>query len=274
MDVHKLPHHEQKDLCKTRAPYRQGRKLTAVKVYTINDESVYLIITKVPDLKLETEVANLCQKFGIVEKIENLLNYPHDRFETTFLVKYRSVRSSRKAKKILDGKNFFGGVLHVCFAPELETISETRCKLRERKSAYLFFHRKNFQKSSGQVTKCKDFYRENINITDVNQLKIDSTHDLLPTLGKSFPVEPSKRIELCNPQNSSVTDNFEDKSSLVNNVVPEYNSLKLFNNKRLVSNNIKSYKRFKKSKNMVGNVSQPPINDLQKPVSEKKVKIK
>lgn len=30
--IEKLPHHEQKELCKTRAPYRQGKKLTAVKV--------------------------------------------------------------------------------------------------------------------------------------------------------------------------------------------------------------------------------------------------
>lgn len=27
-----LPHHLQKELCTSRAPYRQGRKLTAVKV--------------------------------------------------------------------------------------------------------------------------------------------------------------------------------------------------------------------------------------------------
>lgn len=32
IQIEKLPHHEQKELCTTRAPYRQGRKLTAVKV--------------------------------------------------------------------------------------------------------------------------------------------------------------------------------------------------------------------------------------------------
>ena len=30
--VEKLPHHEQQELCRTRTPYRQGKKLTAVKV--------------------------------------------------------------------------------------------------------------------------------------------------------------------------------------------------------------------------------------------------
>lgn len=30
--IEKLPHHEQQELCRTRIPYRQGKKLTAVKV--------------------------------------------------------------------------------------------------------------------------------------------------------------------------------------------------------------------------------------------------
>lgn len=35
----------------------------------------------------------------------------------------------RYAKKQIDGRNFFGEVLHVCYAPELETVDETRSKL-------------------------------------------------------------------------------------------------------------------------------------------------
>lgn len=38
----------------------------------------------------------------------------------------------RIAKRFLDGKNFFGGILHVFYAPELETIAETRQKLHQR----------------------------------------------------------------------------------------------------------------------------------------------
>lgn len=30
--ITKLEHHEQQELCRTRPPYRQGKKLTAVKV--------------------------------------------------------------------------------------------------------------------------------------------------------------------------------------------------------------------------------------------------
>lgn len=32
----------------------------------------------------------------------------------------------------MDTKNFFGGILHVCYAPELETIGQTRAKLQIR----------------------------------------------------------------------------------------------------------------------------------------------
>lgn len=39
----------------------------------------------------------------------------------------------RFAKHMIDDKNFFGGSLHVCYAPELESLSETRQKLIQRK---------------------------------------------------------------------------------------------------------------------------------------------
>jgi len=38
----------------------------------------------------------------------------------------------RFAKKQIDTKNFFGGVLHACYSPELETIEQTRAKLQTR----------------------------------------------------------------------------------------------------------------------------------------------
>ena len=34
----------------------------------------------------------------------------------------------------MDEQSFFGGLLHVCYAPEFETVEETRKKLRERKA--------------------------------------------------------------------------------------------------------------------------------------------
>ncbi|XP_052029144.1 RNA-binding protein 48 isoform X2 [Apodemus sylvaticus] len=53
---------------------------------------------------------------------------------------------SRVAKKRMDEQSFFGGLLHVCYAPEFETVEETRKKLEERK-AYI-----------ARVTKNQDCY--------------------------------------------------------------------------------------------------------------------
>lgn len=40
---------------------------------------------------------------------------------------------TRFAKRQIDGRAYFGGSLHVCYAPEMESISETRNKLIQRR---------------------------------------------------------------------------------------------------------------------------------------------
>ena len=42
----------------------------------------------------------------------------------------------------MDEQSFFGGLLHVCYAPEFETVEETRKKLQER-NAYVARTTKN-----------------------------------------------------------------------------------------------------------------------------------
>ena len=39
----------------------------------------------------------------------------------------------RIAKNKLDNSSFFGGILHVCYAPEFETVDDTREKLQQRR---------------------------------------------------------------------------------------------------------------------------------------------
>ena len=135
ISVEKLPHHEQLELCVTRARYRQGRKLTAVRVYTVNDESKYLIVSGVPAIKIGKEMEILCQRYGDLEYTHLLPDYPHEDYVEVYLVKYRWLKNARFAKRQLDGKSFYGQVLHVCYAPELETVEETREKLQERRKS-------------------------------------------------------------------------------------------------------------------------------------------
>ncbi|KAJ2942221.1 hypothetical protein O0L34_g15768 [Tuta absoluta] len=132
-----LPHHEQQSLCTTRLPYRQGRKLTAIKVYTVNNESNHLLIFGVPSLKLRQEIKSLFAKFGTLLQFTVTTEYPMESFTETYHAVFEKIQSARIAKKMLDTKNFYGGSLHVCYAPELEEISETRMKIFQRQKDVL-----------------------------------------------------------------------------------------------------------------------------------------
>jgi len=46
---------------------------------------------------------------------------------------------------LIDDRNFFGGVLHVFYAPELETLVETRAKLIQRRKDVATRIRRNQQ---------------------------------------------------------------------------------------------------------------------------------
>ncbi|CAG9823426.1 unnamed protein product [Phaedon cochleariae] len=127
------PHHIQQDICATRPAYRQGRKLTAVKVYTINQESQHLFIYGVPSINLRTELKKLCSKYGQTLSIYVVPNVQTEIFTECYHVQYQRIQSARIAKRLLDTHSFYGGVLHVCYAPECESEQETRAKLFQRK---------------------------------------------------------------------------------------------------------------------------------------------
>ncbi|GFX70041.1 RNA-binding protein 48 [Trichonephila clavipes] len=127
------PHHIKQNVCGTRARYRDGRKERAVKVYTVNQESVYLMINNVPAVGAAENLRALCDQYGIVEDFRPLDDYPCEEFTEVYLVKFSLFNAARIAKKSLDDKLFFGCALHVCYAPEFETVLETKVKLQERR---------------------------------------------------------------------------------------------------------------------------------------------
>ncbi|ODM98181.1 RNA-binding protein 48 [Orchesella cincta] len=133
MSVTPCEHHVQHEFCTTRAKYRQGKELKAVKVYTINDESQHLLIHNVPSIGLADEIMRLARKFGDTDVVQLLSDYPDvAEFTNVFYVKYRLLRDARQAKKRLDNRSFFGNLLHVCYAPEMESPAECRRKLSGR----------------------------------------------------------------------------------------------------------------------------------------------
>jgi len=51
----------------------------------------------------------------------------------------------RIAKRVIDNKNFFGGLLHVFYVPELESLAETKIKLVQRRKDVTLRIKKNQQ---------------------------------------------------------------------------------------------------------------------------------
>ncbi|XP_069852588.1 RNA-binding protein 48 [Dipodomys merriami] len=129
-----LEHHVQRAVCDTRAKYREGRRPRAVKVYTINLESRYLIIQGVPAVGAMKELVERFALYGAIEEYNALDEYPAEDFTEVYLIKFVNLQSARIAKKKMDEQSFFGGLLHVCYAPEFETVEETRKKLEERQA--------------------------------------------------------------------------------------------------------------------------------------------
>ncbi|KAM9838417.1 RNA-binding protein 48 [Aulostomus maculatus] len=126
-------HHEQRKICISRPKYREGRKARAVKVYTINLESRYLMVQGVPAIGVMAELIQLCALYGVVEEYRPLDEYPAEEFTEVYLVKFQKLTSARAAKRQMDEKSFYGGVLHVCYVPEYETVEDTRLKLQDRR---------------------------------------------------------------------------------------------------------------------------------------------
>ncbi|XP_071396867.1 RNA-binding protein 48 [Centroberyx affinis] len=126
-------HHEQQKVCISRPKYREGRRAKAVKVYTINLESRYVMVQGVPAIGVMTELIQLCALYGVVEEYRPLDEYPAEQFTEVYLVKFQKLPSARAAKRYMDEKSFYGGVLHVCYVPEYETVEDTRLKLQDRR---------------------------------------------------------------------------------------------------------------------------------------------
>ncbi|XP_071871731.1 uncharacterized protein isoform X3 [Bombus fervidus] len=103
------------------------------------------MICGVPKLQLGDEVRKLVEPYGNIKKIHVVSDYPTEEFTEAYYVQYDRIQSARIAKRFIDGKNFYGGSLHVFYAPEHESVSETRAKLLQRRKEVATRIRKNQQ---------------------------------------------------------------------------------------------------------------------------------
>lgn len=103
-------------------------------------------------MQLAEEIRKLVYSYGDVKAIQLVPEYPSEEFTDTYHIHYAYIQSARIAKRFIDDKNFFGGVLHVFYAPELETLTETRAKLTQRRKDIAIQIRKNQQDLTNPVT--------------------------------------------------------------------------------------------------------------------------
>lgn len=77
----------------------------------MNDESRYLLMHGVPVVAACEDVKALCLRYGGIESIDTVAEYPAESFCNVYLVKFVTLQSARYAKRKIDDKEFFGGVL-------------------------------------------------------------------------------------------------------------------------------------------------------------------
>lgn len=117
-------------------------------------ESRYLIVQNVPAVNVVQELTNLFGLFGVIVETKILDDYPKkEQFNEVLLIKFERLSHSRLvckvqnvcreinliyfllrvAKRKMDNFSFMGNVLHVFYAPEYESVDETREKLSLRR---------------------------------------------------------------------------------------------------------------------------------------------
>lgn len=102
-------------------------------------ESQNLLIFGVPKINLLQELKQRLLRFGKLYHVRNVTTEMIERqleleqFTEVYWAKFYKIYEARKCKRFLDAKEFYGGILHISYAPEYETISELKEKLQKRK---------------------------------------------------------------------------------------------------------------------------------------------
>ncbi|XVF85002.1 hypothetical protein PTKIN_Ptkin17bG0084100 [Pterospermum kingtungense] len=119
----------------------------AVRVYTVCDESRYLIVRNVPALGCGDDLLKLFATYGGVEECKPMDAEDCEQFTDVYWIKFRLVSNARFAKRKLDEFVFLGNRLQVSYAPQFESVDDTKDKLEGRRKEVLA--RLNPQRSKG-----------------------------------------------------------------------------------------------------------------------------
>ncbi|XVE85096.1 hypothetical protein DITRI_Ditri17bG0064700 [Diplodiscus trichospermus] len=121
----------------------------AVRVYTVCDESRYLVVRNVPALGCGDDLFKLFATYGDVEECKPMDAEDCEQFTDVYWIKFRLISNARFAKRKLDEFVFLGNRLQVSYAPQFESLDDTKDKLEGRRREVLA--RLNPQRSKGHV---------------------------------------------------------------------------------------------------------------------------
>ena len=65
------------------------------QVYTIHNESRYLLVQGVPATGVSAELVKLFEVYGDIEDCREMGDYPGEQFTETHLIKYKKIQSAR-----------------------------------------------------------------------------------------------------------------------------------------------------------------------------------
>lgn len=109
----------------------------AVRVYTVCDESKYLIVRNVPAYGCGDDLLKLFSSHGDVEECKPMDAEDCEPFTDVYWIKFHQVSKARIAKIKLDDFIFIGNRLQVSYAPHFESLDDTKEKLEGRRTEVL-----------------------------------------------------------------------------------------------------------------------------------------
>ncbi|KAJ8543093.1 hypothetical protein K7X08_005616 [Anisodus acutangulus] len=109
----------------------------AVRVYTVCDESKYLIVRNVPALGCADQLSKLFSTYGQIEECKPMDAEDCEPFTDVFWIRFCRVDNARFAKRKLDESVFLGNRIQVSYAPQFESLHETKEKLEARRKEVL-----------------------------------------------------------------------------------------------------------------------------------------
>ncbi|XP_071690991.1 uncharacterized protein [Rutidosis leptorrhynchoides] len=109
----------------------------AVRVYTVCDESKYLIVRNVPALGCGDELRKLFGGYGEIDEFVPLDDEDCEPYTDVYWIKFHQVNNASFAKRKLDESVFIGNRLQVSYAPQYESLSDTKEKLEGRRKEVL-----------------------------------------------------------------------------------------------------------------------------------------